>query len=333
LSKGVTISKLEALLSRIRTRAAEPRAARPALAPAHVPASAPAAVAPAPVAAPARAVAPPAAVAQPAAPAFVEGVGVVGTPQVRGGPAPPAAPALVPPAAFVPPQVTAEPVAESIPPEMLEETTLPPPPLADAPGDADFDVDVDVPAPTPEPAAVMAPSAAHELADSRERLSAAPEVSPEPAAIDAGPSNEPVEVVSDEEAMAGADDDDEGAEAPASSRRPVAPPPEERLAELAFGAEEPQPARHTPPPKSGRLPAPPAVEFDADVTGVRAHPGLEGDDEAISARGGEPSVLSPEAVRADLASGANVRVPDVIGEAQAFAPATFLALLDASLSL
>jgi hypothetical protein len=113
------------------------------------------------------------------------------------------------------------------------------------------------------------------------------------------------------------------------------PPPEERLAELAFGSEEPQSARHTPPPKSGRLPAPPAGDFDPDVTGVRVTPGLSVEEEAtpISAPPAEPSVLSPQPVRAQLASGTNVRVPDIIGEAQAFAPATFLALLEASLSL
>jgi hypothetical protein len=305
LSKAATISKLEALLSRIRTRAAEPRSAgQPAPAPAVAAVPAPAVVAaPSPVATPATAVvAPPAAVAP--APVFV-------TPTTQ---------AFVPPTspASAPPDLSEGP-AESIPPEMLEETTLPPPPLTDAPGDADFDVDVDV-GTTPQPAGARAES------DSRERLSAAPAAEPEAVAADAGP-------LPDEDEMASAPaDEDQTDEAPASSRRPVAPPPEERLAELAFGTEEQQPARHTPPPKSGRLPAPPAVEFDADVTGVRDAPRLNADDDAASAQG-EPSVLSPQAVRADLASGANVRVPDVIGEAQAFAPATFLALLDASLSL
>jgi hypothetical protein len=305
LSKAATISKLEALLSRIRTRAAEPRSVRHA-APAPALTPTPIAVAAVPVA-PVMAPAPPSAFAPATSRAFVP-------------PAPPVSP---------PPPEVSEGVAESIPPEMLEGTTLPPPPLADAPGDADFDVDVDVAATTPQPAVARTTTES----DSRERLSAAPAAQPEAVAVDVGRSVEPVEVLSDEEAMASvASDDDQIEEAPVSSRRPVAPPPEERLAELAFGAEEPQPARHTPPPKSGRLPAPPAVEFDADVTGVRAAPGRVADDEAVSARG-EPSILSPQAVRAELASGASVRVADVIGEAQAFAPATFLALLDASLSL
>ncbi len=247
-------------------------------------------------------------------------------------------PRAVPAPAFAPVDTAPDGTAESIPPEMLEETTLPPPPLTGAPGDTDFDVEVDVTTATPEPAVALRDREARDLSDSRERLSAAPPATPEPArldAIDAGPSIEQVEVLSDEEAMAGVagDEDEDVEETPASSRRPVAPPPEERLAELAFGSEEPQPARHTPPPKSGRLPAPPAVEFDADVTGVRAAPGLHADDEAPSAQPTEPSVLSAHSVRADLASGANLRVADVIGEAQAFAPATFLALLDASLSL
>ena len=329
MSKGATISKLEALLSRIRTRAAEPRSRPVAVAAAPVHAPPHAVVAPAPAVSAPPVVAPPVAVvsAEPASPVAVS---------------PPAAPApvFVPPVSRLPepPEVVTETVAESVPPEMLEETTLPPPPLADAPGDADFDVDVDMPAATPEPAAVAAEPEPAGLTDSRERLSAAPPATPEPASLDAsdtGPAIEQVEVLSDEEAVAGVagDEDDLGDEAPASSRRPVAPLPEERLAELAFGSEEPQPARHTPPPKSGRLPAPPAVEFDGDVTGVRAHPGLGADEEVPSAQPTAPSVLSAHSVRADFGSGVNVQVPDVIGEAQAFAPATFVALLDASLSL
>ncbi len=325
MNKVVTISKLEALLARIRTRSAEPRS-RAVAAPAapHVPAPVAVVAAPvasAPVVAPAP---PPVAVAPP--------------------------PAAVAPPAFVPPPVRAVPAApppSPEPPEAIEETTLPPPPLVEVSSEADFDVDVDVSMPTPEPATaseapeVLAAEAevsdldAPGLRDSRERLSAAPAVAPEPAAVDAGPTAPRVEVLSDEEGVAAEDEEEELEEAPASSRRPVAPPPEERLAELAFGTEEPQPARHTPPPKSGRLPAPPAGEFDPDVTGVRAAaPGRSLDEEApASAPTAEPSVLSAHVVRADLASGANVRVPDVIGEAQAFAPATFLALLDASLAL
>jgi hypothetical protein len=309
LSKVVTLSKLEALLARIRTRAAEPRSPRqPALA------------------APAPAFTPPAA---PAPVATSPRVAVVRAPE----PPPPAAVAPPEPA---PPRVAREPSPE--PPEVIEATTLPPPPLVEVSSDADFEVEVEVPLPTPEPAAV---SEAIDGKDSGERLSASPSVAVEPAAVGVGPAIERVEVLSDEEGVADEDVDaeaspsDEIDETPASSRRPVTAPPEERLADLAFGSEEPQPARHTPPPKSGRLPAPPAGEFDPDVTGVRATPALSVDEESalLSPQPSEPSVLSAQAVRADLASGANFRVPDVIGQAQAFAPATFLALLDASLSL
>jgi len=107
-------------------------------------------------------------------------------------------------------------------------------------------------------------------------------------------------------------------EAPVSSRRPVVPEPEERLAELAFGAEEPSPPRHTPPPESGRLPAAPAAQFEASG-------GTNADAE-------QPAIeLAPEAIRGPLASGA--QVVDVIGAAQRFAPSSFVELLDASLAL
>ena len=164
----------------------------------------------------------------------------------------------------------------------------------------------------------------------------------EPSSADAGirrglePSAEQVDELVNEvnEGGIAGDEDEEIEETPASSRRPVTAPPEERLAELAFGAEEPQPARHTPPPKSGRLPAPPAVEFDADITGVRAAPGMSASDDATAPSSQtEPSVLAAQAVRPNFVSGTEMRVVDVIGEAQRFAPATFLALLDASLSL
>jgi hypothetical protein len=114
-------------------------------------------------------------------------------------------------------------------------------------------------------------------------------------------------------------------EAPLSSRRPVAPQPEERLADMAFGAEEPRPPRHTPPPESGRLPAAPDVEFETDVTGVR-----EATPIGVAA---VPPVthLVPETTRAVLPGGDGV--PDVVGAAQRFSPSTFTALLDASLAL
>lgn len=107
-------------------------------------------------------------------------------------------------------------------------------------------------------------------------------------------------------------------EAPVSSRRPVMPEPEQRLEEIAFGAEEPSPPRHSPPPESGRLLAAPGAQFDApkDVA-VAAAPRARD--------------LVPEAIVADLAGKAEVA--DVIGEAQRFAPSTFVELLDATLAL
>jgi hypothetical protein len=115
--------------------------------------------------------------------------------------------------------------------------------------------------------------------------------------------------------------------APASSRRPVAPEPEERLADMAFGAEEPaQPPRHTPPPESGRLPAGPVEEFDADVTGVRNAPHAE------SARAAdEMPTLAPVEIRAPLPP--SDAVGELVGAPLPFEPATFLAWLDATLGL
>jgi len=114
----------------------------------------------------------------------------------------------------------------------------------------------------------------------------------------------------------------ESEETPVSSRRPVAPEPEERIEDVAFGAEEPSSHRHSPPPESGRLPAAlPERELDADVTGVReATP--------MAPRAHE---LVPEATRAELAS--HDAVADIVGEADRFAPSTFASLLDASLGL
>ena len=326
MSNLVTISKLEALLSRIRTRAAEPRSSRPA----------PAFVAPAPPAPEAR---PAAAVASPrVAPAVVVTPSVVVAPPAMVAPP---APAFVAPAAPAG-RVAREPSPQPPPTLQIEEATLPPPPIEAASGDADFDVDVDLGSGTPEPPA-LATSDVQELTDSRERLSAAPVIQVEPSSAegaDAGPAIEQMDEQVDElvnevnEGGIAGDDDEVIEETPASSRRPVTAPPEERLAELAFGAEEPQPARHTPPPKSGRLPAPPAVEFDADITGVRPAPMMSASDEAPAPSSHvEPSVLAAQAVRPSFESGTEIRVVDVIGQAQRFAPATFMALLDASLSL
>ena len=205
----------------------------------------------------------------------------------------------------------------------VDEATIPPPPLAPhrAPAMTETDVVMEVDVVQETAADTVIGVAAEEVViaeslDSRERLVAAAPVTlaavvaevPPPELLDESPP----------EILAAVE---EVEEAPLSSRRPVAPEPEERLADMAFGAEEPSPPRHTPPPESGRLPAAPAVEFDADVTGVReATP--------IVPRSRE---LVPEATRAELAP--SDAVADLVGAAQRFAPATFAALLDASLAL
>lgn len=130
--------------------------------------------------------------------------------------------------------------------------------------------------------------------------------------------------------------------APISSRRPLAPAPEERLADMAFG-EQPQqrPAAYAPPPESGRLPASPDLDFDGDVTGVRQAQITQEPRPVLVVEPSEPPPeqepvkrLEPEATRAAaVAVAASDRVVDVLGEAQRFAPATFAALLDASLGL
>ena len=99
------------------------------------------------------------------------------------------------------------------------------------------------------------------------------------------------------------------------------------MAQLAFGADEP-PQRHTPPPKSGPLPAPPVAELEADTTGVRKAEILPIDEMSPSLA---PSVLVPQAARPNLAPSADV--VDIIGDAQSFSPDTFVELLDASLAL
>lgn len=220
----------------------------------------------------------------------------------------------------------------------VDEATIPPPPMAPArapaPTEAEVVMEVDL---LPEGAVDTVDTvigvAAEEVVvaeslGSRERLVAAAPVplpSPAPVAHVEAPSPDVPELrelpeieESPPEILAAVE---EVEEAPLSSRRPVGPEPEERLADMAFGAEEPAPPRHTPPPESGRLPAMPAVEFDGDVTGVReATP--------IVSR---PLELVPEATRPALTP--SDAVADVVGEAQRFAPATFAELLDASLAL
>lgn len=132
----------------------------------------------------------------------------------------------------------------------------------------------------------------------------------------------------------GGDDllDDELAAPPSSSRRVIADEPEEQLSEMAFGTAEPPPPRHTPPPESGRLPAAPELDLDADVTGVRhsAPTAPPGGAATLPPDMGARS-LTPQVTRASL--GASQGVANVVGQAQSFAPKTFVELLDASLQL
>ncbi|HEY1697114.1 MAG TPA: hypothetical protein VGG39_33370 [Polyangiaceae bacterium] len=288
MSDGRTIAKLEALLDRVRARAAAPRLSRVATA---------AAVAPSPAA-------PPPIAAPPTAPAGFEPPGLAAQRQ-------PASPPTVPP------------------PSSGDEATLV---RAPAPTEAEVVVDVEVQEISVE-AVIGVPAEeipVAEASESRERLVAAepvaaealPElvvdVSPEPPVAQAALEESPPDLLAAVE---------EVEEAPLSSRRPVAPQPEERIADIAFGAEEPSPPRHTPPPESGRLPAAPAIEFenDADITGVREAPAVAVV-EAQRSRELTPQVTRPAFRPSDA-------VADVVGEAQRFAPSTFGALLDASLAL
>jgi hypothetical protein len=213
------------------------------------------------------------------------------------------------------------PIAVAPPPAIddeVEKPTTPPPPMRTTALD---EPDVDLP-PAIEvtidngPDIVIGEATASdealldEVSDSRERLVAAEELE--------APAESVIADVDEE-----VEEDVERDEAPASSRRPVAPAPEERLAEIAFGSEEP-PAGRTPPPKSGPLPAPP-LDFDSDVTGVRKSV-------PPSPEPPEPMHLTPQVARLQVADGRDP-VVDVIGEAQRFAPLSFVSLLEASLSL
>lgn len=208
--------------------------------------------------------------------------------------------------------------------------TLPPPPVKTVSEAPEITVEVEMQDTVLE-ASISAASGAEPVStgdrySSRERLVVAETSSVSESAPEPMRAVEPTAPVLDHELIP---EGEKIPEAPASSRRPVAPEPEERLAQMAFGAEEPKPPRHTPPPESGRLPAAPAEEFDNEVTGVRDAAPIE------SQRGVPPPgvahELVPQETRAQLVSGEVVT--DVIGQAQAFAPSTFVALLEASLGL
>jgi hypothetical protein len=273
VSKAQTLSKLDALLNRVRARAAEPR------------------IAAASAAAPAVHAAPPAPVL---APQVVEEAEDLESTQQR----------------HVPVRGGQRTEAEIVMEVEVEATTT----------------DTVLAVPVEE---IQVP----EATESRERLVAAEPAAAEPAAVEPGAEREreidagPELIASVEVAEA---DVEEIEEAPASSRRPVAPQPEERLAEMAFGAEEPQPARHTPPPESGRLPAAPpapvaesagAAEFEGDVTGVHEA------SKPVQA----PVAIVPEMYSAEIAP--SDAVADVVGQAKQPPPETFLAALDASIAL
>lgn len=334
MTQSPIVSKLEALLARVQTRAAEPRVVARAAAPAPVVVAEPA---PAPVLAPAPVHEPePVAAEAPPVPTVApSGVETAAPPAPQESAPPPPEPILEP---VVEPIAEPAPVAAAAAASLLEldepaedlETTqarhVPSRRGVRAPGgvtEPDIVMEVEVAATTADAVvAVPAGPVLEEAAvppplESRERMVAA-EASPAPAV-----EVEAVEVVETVEATEIVEAVDAEEEPPSSSPRPVAPPPAERLEEMAFGSAEPQPARHTPPPESGRLPAAPAdPDFDAEVTGVREH----------QSRQPPPAIeLVPEATIATLGSGD--AVADLAGAPQPSAPTTFLAVLDASLAL
>ena len=203
------------------------------------------------------------------------------------------------------------PVARMAALPLVEDDALPTrPPPAPTP-EIDISVDIDVQEATDVVVDLLADDGgAPESSGSRERLVAANPLLAEPALE---LPSEPVPLESDPVAIgahadaptvSGLDEltvSEPGDEAPASSRRPLVVEPEERLANLAFTDDEPRPLIHTPPPESGRLrAAPPVVEFDGDVTGVRAQPAVRPDAELV-----------PEPTTVELA--ASEAVADVIG--------------------
>jgi hypothetical protein len=228
---------------------------------------------------------------------------------------------------------TSDPIAEDAELEVIGVTYGAAAGAWSTPDQAESDTDfAEVEVATAESATDEAPVS--EEHDSRERLVVAELVAfeaPEPAAAPASAS--PIDVAELEVGTQGevATQEEVGTQAeqpPASSRRPVALQPEERLAEMAFGTDEPPQRLHTPPPESGRVPAAPAAGFDVetDETGVRSSP-------PFSPRATEAFApeLVPEAKRPQLVPSDSVA--EVIAEAQRFAPSTFVELLDASLSL
>jgi hypothetical protein len=252
------------------------------------------------------------------------------------------------PPANDPTVASAAPSPQPPPGEPVELSTWSPPALVDIAREAEVEVEVDYVETTQASladrgAGTEAP--AHGTSESVERLVAAQRAAPETildlaAPISENAGSEPpatgstVEIDRPNEDAArpletevGADEE-EPEPGPASSRRPVmTTEPEERLEQLAFGTTESPPPRHTPPPESGRMPAAPAaIEPEGGATGLR--------DVLASAPEPAPSAvvqLVPQPTRAALDSRDDIA--EVLGQAQAFQPATFEALLDATMSL
>jgi hypothetical protein len=366
VTRAQTVAKLEALLERVRARAFGPRF--PGAAGPLVPAAAASPPTPLSVSGVSAPLDAPSAVASAAVPAPPP---VAAVPMAPAAPAPVAVPlaAAAQPVAAAP-SVSGAPHLALAPSEAYAEAPTLEAEEGEISVDIDLsDEDEDAMAKAPAESADEAPVS--EDFDSRERLVAAQPVpvDPPPAPeASAGPihvaesgaggasdgmtdgeerrdgvgmSSSPPMDVTDMEVLA------EDEEAPVSSRRAVAAEPEERLARMAFGTDEPPPL-HTPPPESGQLPAAPS-EFDFDITGVRSAkplPPLHTEppealaDSAEPAAAREPSPLReplpprelvPEVTRAEPAP--SETVADWVDEAQAFAPPSFVALLDASLSL
>jgi hypothetical protein len=304
MSKALTMARLEALLSRIQKRAAEPRA----IAVQHV----------APAAEPLLAVA--VAVSQPPQ-------DEIELPPLSADVAPRLDEAAR--SAILELDEPAEDLDATVARQVPEQIAAM---RAPARTETEIVVDVEVQAATQETVIAIAAeeSAVPEASQSRERLVAAEPVADEASTAES-PAAEMVEASAVLEVQSvlevAVEEPVEEEEAPASSRRPVAPPPEERLEEMAFGASEPEPPRHTPPPESGRLPAASEEDYDADITGVRSsgksvHPAAA------------PIDLVPEATLADLSSSARMgEVADVVGNTSMPALTTFVAVLDVSIAL
>jgi hypothetical protein len=208
--------------------------------------------------------------------------------------------------------------------DSIELTTLPPPPEDDvALEEAEIAVDVEPPRAVQDRGADVALASRHATGtESVERLVAAEATTSAPTLEEGAATHADSSTMAPTGEAPALPAEEEIPPSPISSRRPVALPAEEHLADMAFGAEEPQPPRHTPPPESGRLPAAPVEEFDPDVTGVRPAPA--GEREAIPE-------LVPEVTQPNLS--AAILAADIQGQARALVPATFLELLDLSLGL